>query len=60
MIWLPLPPTNQPAVVLVGAVILSATLAVFLEELDPRLAFLAKGYSSLLGHHRKLGQHSSL
>jgi L-2-hydroxyglutarate oxidase LhgO len=30
-------PTNQPDVVLVGAGVMSATLAVFLKELDPSL-----------------------
>jgi malate dehydrogenase (quinone) len=33
----PIPSTNQPDVVLVGAGIMSATLAVILKELDPRL-----------------------
>jgi hypothetical protein len=33
----PIPPTNHPDVVLVGAGIMSATLAVILKELDPSL-----------------------
>jgi malate dehydrogenase (quinone) len=33
----PIPSTNQPDVVLVGAGIMSATLAVILKELDPSL-----------------------
>ena len=33
----PIPSTNQPDVVLIGAGIMSATLAVLLKELDPSL-----------------------
>jgi len=47
----PMPSTNHADVVLVGAGIMSATLAVFLKELDPTLKI--ELYEVLGSRHRK-------
>ena len=52
----PIPSTNQPDVVLIGAGIMSATLAVILKELDPSLKIeitrAKAGYTVSLRSHR--------